>query len=286
MDRFSVTFKSGRDTIAGVMVCPDAARPSPALLLCHGALDFKENFAEMQSYLASRGIASLAVDMRGHGASSGPRWHVDMDAWVEDIRRGLDFLQAHPAVRSNSLGAFGFSSGGTAVLEAALVEDRLGCIITLDATVDDILGPLEGVAFFVLCALGRLKLYLTGDEFRLDMSSQFRKVPSARDPDVNRRWQEDERVRRMWSQVPFPGIIAAFKADTLRRAGSIRVPVLLIHGEGDEVDPPETAFRLFEELKCPKRLCIVPGNGHMGHLDANRKQVFELTASWATHHLV
>ncbi len=272
--------------IAGIMAHPASATPAPALVLCHGALDFKENFEELQSFLASRGIASLALDMRGHGASGGKRWHVDIKAWVDDIRCAVDYLSVNPGVRKGAIGAFGFSSGGTAVLEAAVVEDRLRCVSTLDATVRSTLGLPDVIVMCVLCALGLVKRFMTGDDLRLDMSREFGKVPAAADEVVNRSWQEDARVRRMWSEVPFPGIWSAFVTDTIRRVHRIRVPVLVIHGDKDRVDPPESAVILHEALRCPRRLCIVAGNGHMGHRDTNRHAVFDLVASWAKAHLV
>ena len=61
---------------------------------------------------------------------------------------------------------------------------------------------------------------------------------------------------------------------------------LVLWGEEDKVDPPETARRLFEALTCQKQLHIIPGNGHVGHLDRNRDKVFALTADWVLKTLV
>jgi hypothetical protein len=52
------------------------------------------------------------------------------------------------------------------------------------------------------------------------------------------------------------------------------------------VDPVETAHLLFEALTCVKHLCIVPGNGHMGHMDRNKNTVLEITSDWVLSHLV
>jgi len=61
--------------------------------------------------LAERGIATLAMDMHGHGESSGERYHVNMREWVADVRSGIDFLVTHPLIDESRIGAFGLSSG-------------------------------------------------------------------------------------------------------------------------------------------------------------------------------
>lgn len=45
-------------------------------------------------------------------------------------------------------------------------------------------------------------------------------------------------------------------------AGSIRVPVLLIHGADDHDTSPEHSRRIFEALPGPKKLILVEGAGH------------------------
>lgn len=282
----TVTLHSNSDMISGSLYLPDSIEPVPALILCHGALDFKENFTEFCEYLGSQGIAALALDMHGHGASGGKRLHVNIKDWVSDIRAGLDYLAPLPEIRRNAIGALGFSSGGTAVLEAAVCDERIRCLITLDATVNNTLGFADTCIVYLLCALGWVKRAFTGEDLRLSMTGEFSKVPATSDPTFNRLWQEDPRVRLMWSSVPFPGSRASFMVDTIRRVHRIRVPVLVIHGEDDKVDRPDSARMLYASLTCPKGLCMVPGNGHMGHRDRNRAMVFELTAQWALAHLV
>jgi alpha-beta hydrolase superfamily lysophospholipase len=286
MSRTDVSFLSGPDTISGTLFIPNADIPLPALIICHGALDFKENYFDLCEYLAGKGIASLAIDMHGHGASGGKRLHVNMKDWVKDIRRAIDFLEQIPEINGNSIGVFGLSSGGTAVLEAALLDSRIHCIITLDATVRNTLSRAEHLGMNILIVVGRIKRLITKQDLRLSMVGPFRKVEVASDPKVNRRWKENPKVLEMWSAFPVPGAIPALIADTIKRVHLITVPTLVIHGEDDKVDPPETAHLLFGALRCVKRLCIVPGNGHLGHMDRNKNVVMELTSHWALSHLV
>lgn len=60
-----------------------------------------------------------------------------------------------------------------------------------------------------------------------------------------------------------------------RRLAAIRVPVLVIHGERDEIVPLETAVDLFERLPSPeKELVVVPRAGHNDLLWVGAEQYF------------
>jgi alpha-beta hydrolase superfamily lysophospholipase len=284
--RTDVSFPSGPDTISGTLFIPNTDKPVPALIICHGALDFKENYFELCEYLANKGIASLAIDMHGHGASGGNRFHVNMKDWILDIMRAIDFLEQTQGINDNSIGVFGLSSGGTAVLEAALVDKRIRCIITLDATVKNTLNPVEYLGMKFLGAIGHIKRVLTKDDLRISMIGPFKKVEAASDPEVNRRWKENPKVLKMWSAFPIPGAIPSLIVDTLKRVHLITCPTLVIHGEDDKVDPVKSSQMLFQALTCIKSLHIVPGNGHLGHMDRNKGVVMELTGEWAQTNLI
>lgn len=281
-----IAFPSKGAAIRGTLFLPETDRQLPAVVVCHGALDFKENYSELCAYLARSGIAALALDMHGHGASGGKRLHVDIGAWVEDIRGAIAYLDHCPEVKPSCIGVFGLSSGGTAVLEAALVEPRIRAVITLDATVRNTLSPLGHLGVIILTTIGHITRLVTGEDLRVSLVREFRKVQVACDPEVNRRWKENPKVLAMWAAFPFPGAVPSVVVDTLTRVHRIAVPTLVIHGGDDKVDPPETARALYGALTCAKRLCIIPGNGHLGHMDTNRDQVMELIADWALRHLV
>jgi uncharacterized protein len=269
-----------------MLFTPHSDVPVPALVICHGALDFKENYFPLCEYLTDRGVAALALDMHGHGSSQGKRFHVEIDRWVSDIRSALDFLEQRHDIKKGSIGVFGLSSGGTAILEAAIVDPRIRTLITLDATVRNTLPFLEYIGVQAGIVVGLIKRFFTRNDLRLSLVKELQKVEAASDPEVNRKWLENPKVIDMWSAFPLPGAAQAFIVDTIKRVHRITVPTLVIHGEEDKIDLPETARLLFNELTCIKRLCIIPGNGHMGHMDRNKDQVMELTADWALSHLV
>src|SRR6266478_1258834 len=94
------------DELVGTLFLPAATGRSPVLIICHGAGEFKENYFELCELLAGRGVATLAIDMHGHGQSAGERYYVNMRQWVADVQAAIDFLLKHPRVDGNKIGAF------------------------------------------------------------------------------------------------------------------------------------------------------------------------------------
>lgn len=255
------------------------------MIVCHGAGEFKENYFELCGCLAERGVAALAVDMHGHGESGGERFYVDMEQWVADVRAALEFLSNHPKVGSGRIGAFGLSSGGTAILEAALIEPRLKALVALDATVRNSMPWIFAVVLKALILLGKIKRRLTKRDLRLSVIKMVSGVRMASDPDVDQRIRVNPRFLESLQSFPLPGAAHSFFVNTIERVSGITIPTLVLWGEDDQLDPPETARLLYNALVCKKQLHIIPGNGHVGHLDKNREQVFALTADWALENL-
>jgi alpha-beta hydrolase superfamily lysophospholipase len=284
LSKESVRFHSLGDEIAGTLFLPSSECPPPVLIVCHGAGEFKENYFEMCEQLAERSVASLAIDMHGHGQSGGARFYVNMRQWVADINAAIDFLSTRSEVDSNRVGAFGLSSGGTAILEAGIVEPRLKVLIGLDATVRNSLPFIDSVLLKVLLWVGRIKRRLTGSDFRLPLA----KLPApkmASDPDLDRRLKSDPHSLEAFMAFPLPGAEQAFFVNTITRVSAITAPTLVLWGEDDKLDPPQTGRLLYEALTCKKQLNIIAGNGHVGHLDQNRAKVFAFTADWILENL-
>ena len=267
------------------MFLPDVAGRCPALLLCHGAGEFKEHYFELGAFLAQRGVLALAMDMHGHGASQGNRYHVVMTEWVADVRAALDFLSSHSRVEPHRIGAFGLSSGGTAIVEAALVDARLKTLVLLDATVRNSFPWMETVVLRILVGLGHLKKLLTKTDLRVPLARLAGGLALTSDPEVDRRLHADPRFEQVFAAFPLPGAAESLFVDTLEKIPRLRIPTLVLWGEDDKVDPPQTARLLYERLARKKSLHIIPGNGHLGHLDRNKAQVFALTADWVLENM-
>ena len=69
-------------------------------------------------------------------------------------------------------------------------------------------------------------------------------------------------ARAAYPFLPPVGALIRTRYDTLAKAPRVRVPVLVLHGERDEIVPLEQARRVFEAAPQPKRFFAIPGAGH------------------------
>src|SRR3989344_9583713 len=267
-------------TLVGTLFVPEKDGKLPAVIMCHGAGDIKENLFPLAEFLANKGIVILCVDLHGHGESGGTRSNVIMREWQADVFSAIRHLENHPRVDKNRIGAFGISSGGTAVLEVAALGQDLKSLVVLDATVCNSLPFLMTLFLKILIFIGSIKKFFTGRDLRFPLAKISGDMHIAADPELNQSIQADPRFKATFNNFPFPGGAEVFFVDTIKRVGNITAPTLVIWGSEDKIDPPESGKLLYTSLKCKKDLHIIPGNGHIGHMDTHKDVVFALTLDW------
>ncbi len=129
-------------------VCNDAnvsssttqSTPSPVVVLVHGAWHGAWCWSALQAELDSRGIASLAVDLPGHGASIEPLGDLYGDA--EHVAKVIDGITG-PVV------LVGHSYGGAVITEASTLTKepaRIAHLVYLTAFVPDVGESVIGLA--------------------------------------------------------------------------------------------------------------------------------------------
>ncbi|CAM4268342.1 alpha/beta hydrolase [Nocardia ninae] len=84
------------------------------------------------------------------------------------------------------------------------------------------------------------------------------------------------------SVYPFlPGPLVPDAYPNARRIRTLRSPVLIMHGDQDELLPLRHAERLYAAAREPKRLQIFPGAGHNDLIMVGGSAWFELVRDWA-----
>ena len=116
-----VRFRNGPIELAGTLYVPRAAEPCPAVLIVHGAgSGLRKEYEFYARLFARHGIAGLAYDKRGTGASTGQRWEADYQILSDDAAAGLEFLRAHRGIDPHRVGIMGISEGEWVGLLAAV----------------------------------------------------------------------------------------------------------------------------------------------------------------------
>lgn len=134
-------------TLAGTLALPDPSRFGPApraavlFITGSGAQDRDENifnhrpFAVIADDLAKRGIASLRLDDRGVGGSTGDFATSTTRDFAGDTAAALAFLRQQPEIDPARVGLIGHSEGGIiAPMVAADHPDQVAFVVLLAGT--------------------------------------------------------------------------------------------------------------------------------------------------------
>ncbi|HJU54942.1 MAG TPA: alpha/beta fold hydrolase, partial [Pyrinomonadaceae bacterium] len=115
-----VTFRSGDTVLSGTLVLPEGDGPHPAALEVHGrGCQGRAGYLRRLAVLARYGVAGLAFDKRGVGASKGRCESATIEDETRDVLAALDFLAGRPEIDRAQIGAISTSAGGWVVPRAA-----------------------------------------------------------------------------------------------------------------------------------------------------------------------
>ena len=98
-DGKSVSYKSGDETVQGMLFTPEGKGPFPALIVIHEWWGLNDWVKEQAAKLAGQGYVSLAIDLyRGKVATTSDEAHeimrgVPEDRAARDLHAAFEFLQ-------------------------------------------------------------------------------------------------------------------------------------------------------------------------------------------------
>jgi dipeptidyl aminopeptidase/acylaminoacyl peptidase len=221
--------------ITGQLYLPAGQAPYPVVGVCHGIParipdPTERGYPLLAERICREGLAVFIFNFRGTGTSGG---NFDMPGWLADLQAVIDFLWALPEVDRSHLKLLGFS-GGAAVSVCVAAQDRR-------------------VSAVAACACPAQFNLLSGDNID-SFIERFRSIGIFRDKDFPlsiKKWLDG------FNQVSPIDCVA----DIAPR------PLLLVHGDSDEVVDVSHAYRLYQKAGEPRELVLVAGAGHRLRLD-------------------
>jgi carboxymethylenebutenolidase len=126
-----VSYKSGDETVQGILYTPAGKGPFPGLIVIHEYWGLNDWVKEQASKLSDQGYVALAIDLyRGKVAATPELAHelmrgVPEDRAKRDLHAAFEFLAAEPNVKKNRIGSIGWCMGGGYSLDVALQESTL-----------------------------------------------------------------------------------------------------------------------------------------------------------------
>jgi len=126
-----VSYKSGDETVQGVLYTPSDQSMFPAIIVIHEWWGLNDWVEEQAARLSDQGYVTLAVDLyRGKVATTSDEAHelmrgVPDDRAKRDLHAAFEFLASQPNVQKARIGSIGWCMGGGYSLDVALREPTL-----------------------------------------------------------------------------------------------------------------------------------------------------------------
>jgi len=216
---------------------PDTVRA--VCLICHGLGEHSGRYARVAEALGAKGLASFALDHRGHGQSGGKRGHVDA---FNDYLCDLDEFRRLVEERYGELPRFliGHSMGG---LIAARYAERQGAglaglVLSSAALRVDVDAP--AIKLFMGRVFSKLLPGIT-------MSNELDPTMISRDKKAVEDYMGDPLVHDRVSARWFTEFTRAIDA-VQEQAAEINIPVLVMQSGADALVAPRGAVEFHERL--------------------------------------
>lgn len=237
-----------------------------ALFVVHGQGEQSHRYLHFPHYLESCYDIVAAIDLPGHGETSGVRGHIEnFSQYVDALVNGIeDFKSTFPG----PIDLFGHSLGGLVVLSA--LKDRPPLPIkkvVVSAPLLELAMPVPKLKKF----FGELLEPLLG---RIPMKNEINPAVISHDLVVQKTYAEDPLNH---SQVTPRFFVQMTKQMQLVRAwkGPIDKPITLILPMGDELVSWQTSFFWYNNLLAEKkRLELFPGFRHESFNEIGKERAF------------
>ena len=244
----AITFKSQGETIFANIGIP--SEEAPCVIMSHGMEGSKDGkkWLLLASRLYKAGFAYLRFNYRGCGVGK-----ETSEGRFEDTTLGSriqDYRAAINFIKTNAVGknrlaVVGSSFGGTVAIAA--YDSRIKAMVTL-ATPCKFKIPAD-------------------DTYKVYKGERFFELPSS-----GRRLKKG-----FFTEVS--------EYDACSAIEEIGCPLLVIHGDTDDLVPVTDAYYIYEKANEPKRLQIIEGGSHGFDEYGHMERIVSLTVDWFKQYL-
>ncbi|MBM3149555.1 MAG: alpha/beta fold hydrolase, partial [Chloroflexi bacterium] len=235
-ERRDITIQIDGLKLPAAIFSPKTNRPSPALCLCHGIPAGKynpteEGYPALAQRFCDAGFVTMIFNFRGTGLADG---NLDMAGWIRDLQAAIDLLHNLDEVDKGRLCLLGSSAGAAVSVYVAAHDPRVSAVATFACPAD--------FTFFA------------GKQQAESLIDHFRSIGLIKDPtfpSAVEKWLEG-----------FAEVSPIRWVDRLAPR-----PLLLLHGNKDDIVPLENAYKLYERAGEPKELIVLPEASHRLRLE-------------------
>jgi alpha-beta hydrolase superfamily lysophospholipase len=219
-------------------------RPRAVVGLLHGYADYGERYGHVADAWAEQGIATAAIDMRGHGQAEGRRGYCDrFSQYIDDAEELVRLVEERGAGAPAVL--FGHSFGGLVAASRAIARPAPWRALAVSAPYMGL--ALEPPPAKILAGKIASRLVPT-----LALPAGIRGADLTHDPLRARAYDEDPLV--------FKNVTARFFTESteaqgraIARAPALTMPLYVVIGTGDRVAKVDAARAFFDAAGSPDK---------------------------------
>lgn len=221
--------------------------------------------ASFEHALSLRGWNVVALDLRGHGRSSGRRGDFTIATTLEDIAAAGAYARDRFG-RELPVAVMGSSLGGFYALCAANAIDGFACAVSHWIYLpNEAITPKDARIRPVALALAKV-----APRLRLPTRMVANWDGVCEDPELRQRCLDDPMMAWRYTTR---ALASGFRYAPERPLTELRIPHLVLIGERDTMTPMPYTRRIYEQLVGDKEWVVIPGAGHMGGLVENQDEV-------------
>jgi len=247
------------------------------VIIIHGFGEHSGRYGLLTEHLVRNGYSVTSYDQRGHGQSEGLSGHVER---FSDYENDLDKVISLTKSQADASRLFltGHSMGGLVTLRylARDSSDRVaGAVISAP-----LLGlAVEAPAYKLLIA--RISARLAP---RMRMNNEIDPMVLSRDSDVGRAYAADPLVHHLVSVGWFAEATRAMQ-EIKEQAGSIKLPILVMHGTDDKLASIEATRMFFDKIGSDdKELILYKDYYHELFNEPEKEEIYARVTDWLNAH--
>lgn len=272
-------FEVDGESVAGALY-DTKAKPLGQVVLVHGFLSQRGEFADLGERLAERGWRTLAIDQRGFGASGGPRGRISAPRAIADVKAALKWLDSEqPGL---PLGLIGHSMGACFVLGAMATDPAVKAAVLAApmASVRAEVGSAEFLSYKIGRAFSNLAEKLGFGSLKVPY--KYRERDLFKDPEAIKRAEAAGFLGRTIDLANFNDLL---DMDSRAYAPHVKRPVLVILADEDRAVKLASSRAVYDALGGEKDLVTVP-TGHSMFGDSEAAVAVQHVDRWLRHHLL
>jgi lysophospholipase len=251
---------------------PSVAEPKAVVLIVHGIGEHSRRYNHVAEAFIQQSYAVYAYDHRGHGKSGGERAHfASFDLPVEDMRQVFQLVRQHHP--NTKLFIYGHSMGSLiSTLYVLKYPDGVAGFISSGSPLG-----LEQSQPAMLIRAGRLLSRVAPRARILPMDLSV----LSRDSKVVEAYANDPLNDNRPTSLGMARELLISAARAYDKLPTLRIPLLLMHGEADQLSPPSGSQMLYDRAgSSDKQLKWYPGLRHEIHNEPEQADVIADIVAW------